>query len=1733
MISEGSNSSTTLRWVREDLDKHVDQVRLQVENVAGNPKAGNDAITETASHIEFLKFTFETLSLNGASMVAEEMMALCDRIKHHRVDSKEKAFAALMDAVVVIPSYLDRLQAGHQDLPILLLPVINELRSAHNASLLQESTVFAPNLDVELPELKVDEQQLTRGETFTVFAQRMRSQYENALLNWLQEQDIVEHLSPLQGICETLLHRCIQSEQRRLWWVASEVIGGLVDGYASNDVHLRRLFARLHLNLKALSEGGEEATDSRSVNSLTKAFLFHVAHSRKGNAGIDLLKEHYQLTDLVPDQDELLRAKGSVTGRDRDMYTSLGSALEDELSLVKDALDLELRTGEVDSTRRENSADALSRLQDTLKMLGLIAPAKALEELIPAFEESENSADAETREASLMSLASQLLMIESALKEQIETLGEPLQVEQDRGFIDLPPHEQKRIRDRLLEEMVVSLHHFQDAVKARFSGDANTDLNEPLQQVAGALQMIDEQETAKLTIRMANVSAFLLKNAFSESAVNPVYLESFTNAVAALEVFLAACRDQQSNRGRFIKILTDSLDALPESDESAEQLAIKAEDLAATEKEERANRPPSLIETVESVPAVGDSLPPEMDTELLEVFLEEYESVSESLNHQIPMWLERLDNTEHMKEIRRGFHTLKGSGRMVGAHEIGDFCWQIEDLLNALLEKKISMYADVAVMIRLAQAALPALKQRMMQQKVGLSQEAIVTIGKHAERLTSGEEADWTTLHQQLPAFLAGMLPGAPEPTLTRSPVRARPEIVDEKLHASLLKDITENLAHLNSLLEQISNDRNSRALREHLRAIHTIAGALAMAPEGLQADIAKALEGMLDAQSNSGQPFGIEAIWALGSAIGHLQARLDRLEGDSTALPPDDEQGLIDQLLALTVELEASRQPGDEMPVFEPQQTEESVDEDQQAEEEVSGDEIQATETDFKDLDVEEPVTQEWPADEDELASEIVTIFLEEANEVLARSDTLLNTWRDNVAELDLVQNLQREIHTFKGGARMAGLSVLGDLSHEMESLLEKIAEKSLPPSVSAIQALETGCDQLQVWIGQVEQGVRPEPGGAIELFEQRSQDLVDVPVQLPATPHAIEEERESRDLPEVSAPQTNRSDERSSGQIRVDAELLDTLVNAAGEVSIFRSRLEQQIGNLRGGLTEFDETIARLREQFRKLEIETEAQIRSRFQETSDTGTEGFDPLELDRFSSIQQLSRGLSESVSDLLNLQEILDDAARQSDNMLTQQSRFTTELQEGLMKTRMIPFGSVAPRLRRLVRSAAQETGKKARLQLQMIGTSDQLDRNVLQRITAPLEHMLRNSIAHGIEKPAERKKLNKAPEGEITVTVESEATEFIIRIKDDGSGINLAAIRKKAIELKMIDENADLAPQQLYEFILDSGFSTSSSVTGLSGRGVGMDVVNSEIKQIGGSLEIDSEDGKGTCFTIRIPFTLAVMQAIGVMAGDNRYLIPLASVAGVARVMPDEYRQILESQEPIYEFAGVQYPVLELEALLREPVEALGSDNVSLLLIKAGDQQAALRVPQLLGHREIVIKPVGPQISSVPGILGGTVNAKGKVLVILDSGPLIRHAMIHGAKPGTPEALIEKPSKTMAMVVDDSITMRKVTSRVLESHDYEVTTAKDGIDATEQLQERIPDLLLLDIEMPRMDGFELATYVRADPRLRHIPIIMITSRSGQKHRDRAAEVGANAYLTKPYKESELISKVREVLGQEV
>jgi chemosensory pili system protein ChpA (sensor histidine kinase/response regulator) len=1780
---EGSNSSSAIRWVREDLDECLEAVRENLEAFADDMSRREPLVT-VQEELEQLNLTFLTMEQQGAGILTDEMIAVGGHMLHNGNANCEESLNALTDAVIVLPSYLDRLQAGHEDLPILLLPTLNELRATYDETLLSEGTLFAPELDVIIPELSGSEADAIVSSEFEAFSRRIRSQYQVALLGWLNEQSKDALLNPMQAVCRKLYIRLGRNELKRLWWIAEQAMQGLRDGSIDNDLPLRRLFARLDLTLKAMTEGGEYGPPTETITALSRALLFYAAQARPGSKATDILRERFRLEDLIPDRDALLRARGAVTGRDAGLFQSIGEAVREELSQVKDTLDMELRTGRVDAEQRNESKTSLLQLADTLNMLNLPVPAKAVEDLLPELENSDGATNLDL-DSPLLALAQKLLEVEAILDTHIQLLGEPVEEEKTGKFISLPPHEQRHILSQLLDECVSSLHEVQEAVRKRLEGDEGADYAKPLEQISGALSVASQGEVAALTDKLGRVLNAALTNIDGEVT----NLEALTDSVAALELYLAGCRDEQSNSLRFLEVMHSRLEGLPEASSSGDHLSATTISLPGTTT--AAPAPAGARVTAADVP--------EIDPAMLGIFLDEFDAVCGQLREQQEAWLDNTADKRAASELRRGFHTLKGSGRMVGAMEIGDFSWQIEDLLNKLLDNRITFTQPLSDTVKLAIGALEELRARLLGEDTELDHAGIRSLGSFARLLAGGNQPDMLKLQAVLPASLVALVsetsgtvraaeheavekPGAAEtpdvsPTLDEL---LQTGAMDPTLKQLMAGEIEGYLAQLEGFVNGLVSGSNQVITPGLVRAAHTLAGTLAMAPLGQEAAVARALEKYLDNRLNRDRPATQAAALAAQTCLHRFHQRLSILQvGNATTYPLDDDQLLAD--LAALAELEDST--AETKPV-------------------------EPGEVEIERVSETAPLIPETPAAEESTAAvaeqadtiqveegSIISIFLEEAVEVLERCDTLLNTWRDNLADRKLVQNLQREIHTLKGGARMAGLEVLGNLSHAMETLLEQIASNHLEATVAAVQALEEGCDRLNIWVEQLQSGRMPQTGNALTRFESKvsalrlsesgessviadtgeplqsvaetnaltpetvipaelqpplSEKVAETPVSAvkperkkPATRKAARSaakkpalrRRPEREFREIQDRPASASEDAAPGaHIRVAAELMDKLVNYAGEISIYRSRLEQQLGHVRFNLEEVDVTVQRLKEQLRKMDIESEAQMMSRYQKASTKNTTEFDPLELDRFSNMQQLSRALSESVSDLLNLHEMLDDSVRQAESLLTQQSRVSSEMQEGLMQTRMTPFGSAAPRLRRVVRAAAAETGKQARLQLRMAGSSDQLDRNVLERITAPLEHMLRNAIAHGIETPKVRRKAGKPVEGSITVTVEAEATEFVIRIEDDGAGVNLQAVRKRAIERGLMDKNADLEPEQLIQFIRKSGFSTSTTVTGLAGRGVGMDVVNSEIKQIGGSMEIKTESGKGTRFIIRIPFSLAVMQAIAVNVGERPFQIPLNSVAGVARVTPSEYTALMNSETPTYTFAGEEYPVLELEPLLDAKALPLDSDNVSLLMIRAGDHQAAFHVSGFQGHQEVVIKPIGPQISSIPGILGGTIAADGQVMIILDMGPLIRRGLERAEQEvRVEEAPSEVTRQPLVMVVDDSITMRKVTSRVLDNHSIEVMTAQDGIDAIEQLHDRVPDLMLLDIEMPRMDGYELLKHIRADARLRHVPIIMITSRAGQKHRKKARMAGANAYLTKPYQEAELVDQVGVMLDIEL
>ncbi|WP_062058169.1 Hpt domain-containing protein [Cellvibrio sp. OA-2007] len=863
-----------------------------------------------------------------------------------------------------------------------------------------------------------------------------------------------------------------------------------------------------------------------------------------------------------------------------------------------------------------------------------------------------------------------------------------------------------------------------------------------------------------------------------------------------------------------------------------------------------------------------------------------------------------------------------------------------------------------------------------------------------------------------------------------------------------------------------------------------------------------------------------------------------------------------------------------------------------------------------------------EQTVDED-FDPEIVEIFLEEAGELLEEIDTSLNEWQDDWNNTDCVEELKRSLHTFKGGARLAGLSDLGDLSHDFETILIEMDDDAeldqsffnrlhdyqdrMHAGVSQAQARmnsgATSHDELQatdipvldnyvavddqlttedkyVSVDEVVEGIQfsedppvlhdeqpaystptviidntrdladnsadndsytrndgPSQKPNVLTFAPKAKPVAPVPGAIPGTEYGSGLRSGNSGPAQVQHLAARRTGPQEV--VKVSAELLEELVNLAGETSISRGRMEQQVIDLSGSIEEMDSTIQRLQEQLRRLDIETEAQVL--FRQEQMMQHEEFDPLEMDRYSQLQQLSRSLIESASDLMDLKYTLADKTRDTETLLLQQSRINTDLQEGLMRSRMVPFSRLVPRLRRIVRQAATELGKEVDFELDNV--EGELDRSVLERMVAPLEHMLRNAVDHGIETPDERIAAGKNPNGRILLTLGREGGDVILRLIDDGRGINLKRVREKAVERGLMSADAQLADQDIIQFILHAGFSTAEKVTQISGRGVGMDVVHSEIKQLGGAMFIDSNWGNGTEFTIRLPFTVSVNRALMVQIGDDLYAIPLNSIEGIVRVSPFELEHYYQDDTARFDYAGENYLVRYLGNLLDSSAQPkLDGQTLPLpvVLVRSTEHTVALQVDRLLGSREIVVKTLGAQFSAVRGVSGATVMGDGSVVVILDLHAMIREQLALGLQstvllePAKAGAVPEEDlSEKTVMVVDDSVTVRKVTSRFLEREGFRVITAKDGVEALQVLQDHIPDVMLLDIEMPRMDGFEVAKNIRTSSRLKDLPIIMITSRTGEKHRERAFSLGVNKYMGKPYQEDLLLNNINELLGKTV
>ncbi|HEF4759848.1 TPA: Hpt domain-containing protein [Pseudomonas putida] len=1988
-----------LEWVKGEIAETLKQAHHAVETQLDDPQATH-ALSDCLACIHQVHGSLQMVEFYGAALLAEEMEQLAAALQDNRVSHRDEALHLMLQALGQLPIYLDRVQGARRDLPLVVLPLINDLRSARGESLLSETSLFSPQLP-DLPPLDPDSLALLAPADLSNVLRKCRQMLQMALVGLLREQDDDTHLGYLAKVFSRLESLCGTAPLSPLWQVASALVEGMRGGAIANSPALRSLFKDADKELKRLLEQGIDAINQPAPPELLKSLLFYIAKAEHPTGQMLTMKDRYGLDDALPDSAMVDEERARLAGPDRDAMRSVLAALCEELVRVKERLDLFVRSDRQHVSDLDSLLAPLRQIADTLAVLGFGQPRKVIIDqlaVVLSLAQGHRVPD----DATLMDVAGALLYVEATLAGMVGTV-EPESQEDSQ----LPTTDLTQIHQIVIKEARICLQQAKDMIVDYIDADWDRQhlqlLPALLTQVRGALAMIPLSRAAGL---IETCNHFIREHLMLDPG-QPGWqeLDSLADVIASLEYYLERLNDDPQAQGEPLLDIAEkslaSLGFIPDKQHSEQQVPVLEDVLSPSEaqtlQQQQELDAQAVAQTLADVlaspvsalnpPALttpGSLLPPPVDEEpvddeLREVFLEEAEEVLEILREYLPRWSINPDNRSALSELRRAFHTLKGSGRMVRALVLGELAWAVENLLNRVLENSVEPGATV---------------QQLIGDVLHLLPELVTEYAANAQR----QRKDVDQLAARAHALAKGDEPLSDEDTRDVA-------ALDPLLLEIFRKEAQTHLGSLNRFLEQAAEHVPLQASDELLRALHTLKGSASMAgvlpivelaapldqlareykahqialdldevellleAEGLfrlglrqlrtdplaeilparalieraQALLAERLQSILDAPSSGlrikRDPQLINNFLAQGMDIlldaesllqrwqqhpgerQELSALLDELttlgEGAHLAdLHPVDElcealldlygaveesslavgdtffheaqsahEALInmldelaagqevsprpDRVRALHGLLEGSLDPSAMGLIRSDGSRSLSIRELTDATAEMARASVGASSLamdvndDALSLDergAHEPIASELaPTRDRELDDEIVSIFLEEAVDILDSANQALQRWLSEPQNAAPLSSLQRDLHTLKGGARMAEVKPVGDLAHELESLYEGLVDRRYSYSEVLAQLLRHSHDRLAQLLEQLQaheplddpselieavRAFRQGHAGHTEVIEQAADndsphhdsELLDIfleegfdiiessgaaLVRWQAEPSNRQEvETLLRDLhtlkggarmveitpigdlaheleflyeglsagvlkptgalfellqrshdrlaqmldaarageplppadrlldairnfshpavPEAPAPAAlpamvktetpSLQPDLGADMVKVSAELLDDLVNLAGETSIFRGRIEQQVSDAQIALNEMETTIERMRDQLRRLDTETQGRILSRQQVDAERlGYEEFDPLEMDRHSQLQQLSRALFESASDLLDLKETLDRRNQDAENLLQQQGRINTELQEGLMRTRMVPFERMLPRLKRIVRQVSEELDKDVEF---IVGNAEgEMDRNVLERMAAPLEHMLRNAVDHGLESAEVRVASGKPAQGRITLDLLREGGDIIFDIRDDGAGVPLDAVRRKAIKRGLLDPHTEISDRDVLQFILQPGFSTAEKITQISGRGVGMDVVHEEVRQLGGTMSIDSVPGKGVHFRIRLPFTVSVNRALMVQCGDDQYAIPLNTIDGIVRVLPNELEGHFRLDPPAYEYAGQRYELCYLGELLKtSPRPKLLGQSLPLpvLLVQCNERHIAVQVDTMAGTREIVVKSLGPQFAAVQGVSGATILGDGRVVLILDLLASIRARQAHvPQRTQSHDSEFEPQKPLLVMVVDDSVTVRKVTSRLLERHGMNVLTAKDGVDAMLLLEDHMPDIMLLDIEMPRMDGFEVATQVRNDERLQHLPIIMITSRTGQKHRDRAMAIGVNDYLGKPYQESVLLESI--------
>ncbi len=1780
-----------LRWLIDEVTVTLEEATAALAAYLAAP-TDRQQLQFCQAYLHQVSGSLQLAQSAGGTLLIEAMEATVEALLRGEIASGEQAGEALAAAAAALPGYLDRCLAERREQPALLIALLNDLRALCRQPLASEGGLFSADLtpfeNASLaPPPTRDQSELG------ALCRKLRQIYQHALLGLLKGEQTDRQHELMRKVAQRMGELFAGSRRGQLWELCGQVLSHLGQLPRIGPA-LRQLFWELDRDLRACDQPDRDDVEQPPVSrALFKNLLYYAAAA----AGEDRqeLRDAYAIEPglCAGDSDDLWPARG------RAVRATLQRELRDELQALRRQGEDRAQSGDSPAAAAARLRPSLRRLRDTLTVADLRGAAAAAERAAALLEED---ADAPAN-SGWKRWADEIETLERLIDGWTATGAEPGDERSTR----------KALVDAATAAVIGTVRGLLDKIKDAVIGYASaphddsrlTEAIECDRQIQRALEVIEQQ---RLSAVIAACGDHLERLAEISESPSWARLDTLADCLIAAEYYL---------------------DLLAQGDETGERVLAQAEQrvqrlrdetAAATEAQLPASPPPGTAPSIAPHPG-----PQEVDAEIRDIFIDEAREVLHFLSGQEIRGTAGAPPAA-LGEIRRGFHTLKGSGRMVGATELAALCWAVEQLLNRVLEGDLGWSDAASELVAEARARLPELIEAFAAGTgTGPTPQDVLLI-ERAERLATGGSTPETTppvttAQEQEPLaedfreeamaqleilehFLAAQHGAAPGP---------RPESVARAIHT--LVGCCERLHHqpLSRALRTLEALATRYAERGDIpgpEGLEAVAGVLGgcrdlvaggdtkvdldahnlrleqardsllrsgpRAREPLQALMAEDLEALLTAA----QWLPTTTAEAWGERLPALLGELDKLaaaaaEGelvtlaDAAGLLAESARALvadpgaaagradfgrgIEQLLAMLDAVAASLPPP-------------SLDTELEACLRLCRQPQHVTETKAQKAGEEPRATAEPPAPaphpetsgafsgrtlDEAPDAELVAIFLEEAAELTEQIEQSITHWRDGDAPEDRAENLKRALHTLKGSARMAGCSTLGSLCHDFETLV-----LATTPGAADTQFFDTCLafyDRIEQQREQIARGDRRAPPQTAPA---------PTPLRAEPTPRAVPPPAaESRSAPAPpSAPAAGilfrssgitppwRRTVREGGTergligtgqprevVKIAASILDKLVNLADETSISRSRIEQQLQQFHFQLEEMETTVDRFHDQVRRLGMETEAQIQFRREQLISEGSEDqFDPLEMDRYSTLQQLSRALEESASDLHDLQDTLLTKARETEALLIQQARINRELQENLSLTRMVPFSRIVPRLRRIVRQTASELGKPVELELHNI--EGEMDRSVLERIVPSLEHLIRNAIDHGIEVPERRGAAGKPETGRVSITFSREAGDVVIQLADDGCGLDLGAIRSKAESLGLLNPDAVIGEQDLTQLIFHPGFSTSSAVSQISGRGIGMDVVDSELRQLGGSVTPRSRDGEGTEFTLRLPFTVSVNRALLMKTGRERYGTLVNNVSGVVRLDVAELEQLRAQAETGFAYRGERFAVCRLGDLIgsTEPGAELAPGKSALVLTKGTSEPTAVLVDALEPSQEVVVKSLGPQFAKVRGLSGATVLGDGQVVPILDLNALItdrvapRSALRHSTTLSLPEPQTEASGPTV-LVVDDSVTMRKATGRLLERQGYKVLSARDGVEAMQLLQELTPDLMLLDVEMPRMDGFEVTRQVRASERLRALPIVMITSRSGDKHRNKALELGVDHYLGKPYQEEHLLAVVETCL----